>query len=740
MDKIEKLISSLKDEKFYKDQLLGVVRVPKTPAHFSSGMEFSPAIGKYLKSRGISGLYSHQAMAISLIREGKNVIMTTPTASGKTLGFNIPVLESIEKGSGAKALYIYPAKALSNDQLNVLNEMKKSSGIALECGIYDGDTDADVKKQLRKNADIIITNPYELHHVLPYHPKWKDFYRSLKYIVIDEAHRYKGIFGSNIAFLLRRMKRILKLHGAAPQFIASTASIANPVEFMEKLTGEKFEAVDDNGAPSGEKHLALWDSSLFPERSVNTQTKDILLYSAKKDFQTLAFVASRRLSELIRKWANQEDPSVEILSYRAGYSPDMRRDIESKLKSGAIKGVVSTNALELGIDIGMLDVIIISGYPGTISSFWQQAGRAGRKMQDSAVFYLPHEDALQKYILKHPDILLSQKFESAIISIDNPNIIAGHVLCAISEAMAEGTKIFDDIETGPFVETLIEQGVVTKTPRGLVYAGSKRPQDVVGLDDVGGGSVKIKVDGRILEEITVTRAYDEAHKGAVHLFNGETYVIKELNLEQGYATASKEDVDHYTDTMKDEDVKILRVKKSKRYGNFDLNFGDVSVTETYKAFRTKKSGKVISTDPLLLPPLTFTTEALWVTLAPSINRAVKKDPCLDFDGAIHAAEHALIALSPLWAMCDRNDIGGRSYPVYEDGNSYIFIYDGYSGGIGISEKLFDIFPSLVSNTLALVSGCGCEDGCPDCVYSPKCGNNNNPIDKKGAIVIFKELV
>jgi DEAD/DEAH box helicase domain-containing protein len=453
----------------------------------------------------------------------------------------------------------------------------------------------------------------------------------------------------------------------------------------------------------------------------------------------------------------------------------MRRDIESKLKSGAIKGVVSTNALELGIDIGMLDVIIISGYPGTISSFWQQAGRAGRKMQDSAVFYLPQEDALQKYILKHPDILLSQKFESAIISIDNPNIIAGHVLCAISEAMAEGTKIFDDIETGPFVETLIEQGVVTKTPRGLVYAGSKRPQDVVGLDDICGGSIKIKVDGRILEEITVTRAYDEAHNGAVHLFNGETYVIKELNLEQGYATAVKEDVDHYTDTMKDEDVKILRVKKSKRYGNFDLNFGDVSVTETYKAYRTKKSGKVISTDPLLLPPLTFTTEALWVTLDSSINRAVKNDPCLDFDGAIHAAEHALIALSPLWAMCDRNDIGGRSYPVYDDagaqwaepmahlkngdvpgadglssrgydprpsaqrGNSYIFIYDGYAGGIGISEKLFDVFPSLVANTLALVSGCGCEDGCPDCVYSPKCGNNNNPIDKKGAIVILKEL-
>jgi DEAD/DEAH box helicase domain-containing protein len=311
---------------------------------------------------------------------------------------------------------------------------------------------------------------------------------------------------------------------------------------MEKLTGEKFEAVGENGAPSGEKHLALWDPSLFPGRSVNTQTKDILLHSAKNNFQTLAFVSSRRLSELIRKWANQQDSSVEILSYRAGYSPEMRRDIEAKLKNGSIKGVVSTNALELGIDIGKLDVIIISGYPGTISSFWQQAGRAGRKMQDSAIFYLPQEDALQKYILKHPDILTSQNFENAIISLDNPNIIAGHVLCAISEAMAEGTKIFDDIETGPFVETLISGGMVVKTPRGLVYSGAKRPQDVVALDDTGGGNIKIKVDGKILEEISVTRAYDEAHKGAVHLFNGDTYVISELNLDEGYALAAKEDV------------------------------------------------------------------------------------------------------------------------------------------------------------------------------------------------------
>jgi DEAD/DEAH box helicase domain-containing protein len=445
------------------------------------------------------------------------------------------------------------------------------------------------------------------------------------------------------------------------------------------------------------------------------------------------------MSELIRKWANAEDKSVEILSYRAGYPAEVRRDIENRLKEGSIKGIVSTNALELGIDIGKLDVIILSGYPGSISSFWQQSGRAGRKMQDAAIFFLPHEDAMEKYILKNPQILTSQNFENAVISTENPNIIAGHVLCAISESMSETTRVFDDIETEPFVETLLDQGLVTKTPRGLIYSGSSRPQAVVALDSAGSGNIKIKVNGRILEEISLSRAYNEAHTGAVHLYNGETYVIKELNLEEGTAIAVKEEVDHYTEVMKDEEVKILKIKKSKDYGRFKLSFGDVSVTEMYKSYKTKKSGKVLSYDDLFLPALTFITEAVWIELPFSAIKAVK-DKKLDFDGSIHAAEHALIALSPLFAMCDRNDIGGRSYPVYDDGNPYIFIYDGYDGGIGIADKLFDIWPSLVSNTHELVKNCGCEDGCPYCVYSPKCGNNNNPIDKQGASVVLEELM
>ena len=738
MDSIKELLRTIQEQRFYNKQITEVIDLPAVAAQYAPHMPLHPDINKYLSICGIKHLYTHQAEAIALAHGGHNVIITTPTASGKTLGFNIPVLEKIAGDKDATALYIYPAKALSNDQLNVLLDMKNKTGIKFEAGIYDGDTETELKKILREKANIIITNPYELHHVLPYHPKWKRFYKNLKYIIIDESHRYKGIFGSNIAFLMRRLKRILKIYGAKPQFIASTASIANPKEFMEKLTGEEFSVVNKSGSPSPEKHLVLWDSSCFPEKSVHTQTKDILLYCAKNNFQTLAFAGSRRMSELIRMWANSEDRSVEILSYRAGYSADVRRDIESRLKNGTIKGVVSTNALELGIDIGKLDVIILSGYPGSISSFWQMAGRAGRKMQDAAIFFLPHEDALEKYILRNPQVLTSQNFENAVISTVNPNIIAGHVLCAISESMADSTRVFDDMETEPFVETLIEKGLVSRTPRGLIYSGSSRPQDVVALDSIGSGNIKIKVGGHILEEISVSRAYNEAHAGAVHLFNGGTYVIKELNLAEGVAVAVKEEVEHYTEVMKDEEVKILKVKKTKDYGNFKLSFGDVSVTEMYKAFKTKKGGKVLSYDDLYLPPLTFNTEAVWVELPYSIIKSVK-DRKLDFDGSIHAAEHALIALSPLFAMCDRNDIGGRSYPAYDDGNPYIFIYDGYDGGIGIADKLFDIFPTLVSNTRELVELCGCESGCPYCVYSPKCGNNNNPIDKAGAVVILREL-
>ncbi len=738
MDKIKKLINKIKSENYYKGQITKIIEFNSKNPDFSDNFNVIPEIKKYLDEVNIKNLFSHQYQTISKIKNGKNVIISTPTASGKTLAFNIPVLEEIKKNYETTALFIYPSKALANDQLNTLLNIKKISSLDFTAGIYDGDTPSDKKKTLRENTNIIISNPYELHQILPFHFKFKKFFKNLKFIVLDEAHRYRGIFGSNIAMLIRRLKRILKFYGSKAQFIVSTASLANPEEFCLKLTGENFELIDKSGSPSGKKYLILWDSSLLPEKSVFTQTKDLLLTSTNANFQTLCFTTSRKSAELISIWANKEIKNNKIFSYRAGYPPETRRDIEKKLKNGEIKGVVSTNALELGIDIGQLDVIIISGYPGSISSFWQQAGRAGRKMQDSVIFYIPYEDALEKYLLKNHEILTDMKFENAVISIDNPNILTGHILCAASELPISEKELFDNDNTTTIINLLINKGLLTSTPKGIIYAGSVRPQEIVSLDNIGGKNIKIKVENKILEEICLNRAFREAHPGAVYLHQGQTYLIEKLNIEEGVAYAKKENIDFYTEALKDENVKIIDIIKTKNFNNFKLYLGKVAVTEIYKGYKIKKSGHVISNEILNLPPLDFTSESVWMELDDSINDKIKK-LCLDFNGAIHATEHAMIALAPVFAMCEPNDLGGVSYPIYKNGKSVIFIYDAYEGGIGICSKLFEVFTLLKEKTLTMIKTCECENGCPYCVYSSKCGNNNNPIDKNGAITLLMDL-
>lgn len=739
MKDIKSLINKLKKENFYNKQLKEIITLPGKMPEFDIKINFSNSINKYLAKHNIKKLYTHQAEAIKRIRDGKNTVITTPTASGKTLIFYIAVIESIEENPLSSGLFIYPAKALANDQLNGINEMKNTSGINFISGIYDGDTPSDKKKFLRENANIILTNPYELHQILPYHSKWKKFFNNLKYIILDEAHRYRGVFGSNVAFVIRRLKRILKYYNSNPVFILSTASLANPQEFAEKLTGEKFILVDKNGAPAGVRYLCLWDASLLPDKSVHTQVKDILLYTTKNSFQTLVFTTSRRLAESIRIWANKENKNIEILSYRAGYEPLYRREIESKLKNGLIKGLVSTNALELGIDIGQLDVIIISGYPGSISSFWQQAGRAGRKMQPSVVFFLPYEDTLQKYLIKNHEILTDMKFESAIISLENKNIISGHLLCSLSEIPTKDENIFPDVNLSEILHILIEKNLIKKTQNGFIYTGSMRPQNIVALDNTGSRNIKVKTGDKLLEEISITRAYREAHTGAVYLYNGETYLIKKLNLEEGIALAEKRDVDYFTETLKNEEIKITNVIKSRNFKSFKLFFGNVSVTEYYKEFKAKKYREVIFYEGLNLPPLHFNTESLWVKLDEEIIKKIKKQE-FDFAGSLHAAEHAFIALAPLFAMCAPNDMAGLSYPIFpEDGDAYIFIYDAYEGGIGISEKLYNIFDLLLSKTTEMIKKCECESGCPLCVYAHNCGNNNNPIDKAGSVFLMESM-
>jgi len=738
MGKIDELISSLKEASFYRGQIIHELDIPEKEASYADNLNLTHAQSAYLKNSGITRIYTHQAEALNNYNAGKNTVLTTPTASGKSLAFNLPALSAIEKSR--KCLYIFPAKALSNDQLITIEKMRETSGLDFMSGVYDGDTDAALKARLRRDASIIITNPYELHQILPYHSKFADFYSSLDLIVLDEAHRYRGVFGSNIAFLMRRLLRICSYYGSSPRIMAASGSIRRAEEFMDKLTGLSFNEIKNSGAPAVAKKIVFWDAAKNVDKSAVTQAKDLLLASAGEELQTLVFTKSRKMAESIRMWASREDPSgMEILSYRAGYSADLRREIENKLKTGKARAIVSTNALELGIDIGGLDCVIMAGYPGTVSSFWQQSGRAGRAGREAVIFFIPSEDAMEQYILKYPETVMTGAFESASISLENPNITAGQILCALAELpCSPDNTLFTDTCAMQIIPELENQGVIKRTARGLMYSGGIRPHDAVSLDSSGPASVKLKVDGRILEELPLSRAYETAHKGAVHLYNGESYIIQELDLSRGEATAVLEAADYVTEPVTDEEVKILSVKKKVDFEGFCMCFGDVNVTEFFKGYRRKKSGRVLGQETMTLPPLTFNTEAVWFDISHEIENKILKNR-FDLDGSLHAAEHALIGMAPLIAMCDRNDTGGRSYNAYMGGNPMIFVYDGYEGGIGIAEKLFETHENWLKITIENVSSCPCKTGCPSCVYSPKCGNNNNPIDKNGALVVLNHF-
>jgi DEAD/DEAH box helicase domain-containing protein len=743
MGKIDSLIQDIEMSRYYRGQMVKSVLIPATPARYTdaNAAELSPAQKKYLEGLALKDLYVHQAQAVINHNNGLNSVLTTPTASGKSLAFNLPALSEIEKGRSC--LYIYPAKALSNDQLLSIEKMNSLSGLNFISGVYDGDTDANTKQRLRREASVIITNPYELHQILPYHSKFADFYSRLGLIVLDEAHRYRGVFGSNIAFLIRRLLRICSYYGVKPAITAASGSIKNAAQFMNKLTGLPFTQINENGAPLAAKRIIFWDAAKNTEKSAVTQAKDLLLSCTRGDLQTLVFTKSRKMAESIRMWASQEDSSLDIASYRAGYTPELRREIENNLKTGKSKAIISTNALELGIDIGGLDSVIMAGYPGTVSSFWQQSGRAGRSGKESVIFFIPSEDAMEQYILKFPETVMTQSFESANVSLENPNITAGQVLCALAELPfpSEGednNTLFSDTGAGIIIPELEKQGVIKRTARGLIYSGGVRPHDAVSLDSSGPASIKLKVDGRILEELTLTRAYETAHKGAVHLYNGESYVITDLDLSQGEAAAEKKTADYVTEPVTEEEVKILDLKKKIDFEGFSLCYGDVNVTEFFKGYRRKKAGRTLGQENLELPPLTFNTQSVWFDFSPEITANISKQH-FDPDGSMHAAEHAVIGMAPIIAMCDREDLGGRSYSTYVNGNPVIFVYDTFEGGIGISEKLFESFNDWLKLSLNNVSSCTCEKGCPACVFSPKCGNGNNPIDKSGSIEVLKIL-
>lgn len=737
MGRVKQAIEALSNQAWYRGQIEHVEKLPKKDPEYQE-IAVSTGTKDYLEDHSLK-LYTHQAKAIELIRDGSDVIITTPTASGKTLAFNIPILERLREKKAARALYIYPTKALSNDQLKTLEAMEKTYGVDVHPAVYDGDTPKSIRPHIRRTSRIVLTNPYGLHHYLPWHGKWRTFYENLDYVVMDEVHRYRGVFGSNIAMLVRRMLRVCKRYDSDPQFILSSATIANPREFSEKLTGRTFKVVSDDGSASGKKYFVFWNPMANPESSTHVQTSELLAYMVNNGFQTLCFTISRKMAELIARWS-REMTSRTITAYRAGYLPEERRKIENGLKTGVIRGVASTNALELGMDIGGLDVVLTSGYPGTVISTWQQAGRAGRGREEAAAFFIAFENPLDQYFMKHPDRFFEKAHEHAVIDLGNPHISMGHLMCAASELpLTEKENLYSEYEEE--LRALERKGLIHKTQLGSVYSGTRRPAEFVKLNNISEESIMIVNErGELLETMERNQAYREAHDGAVLLHQGESYIVKNLDLEDNIASVSQRDVDYYTEPRSLTDLHIIKNQREIERNGVRICHGEVNVSESYTSYRVKKFDRLLAVKPLDLPPINFETESTWLEVPTQI---VKKDEKtgLNLEGGLHAIEHAIIAMTPFHAICDRWDIGGVSSPLHPDtGVPSIFIYDSYQGGIGISEKCFHLMEKLLQTTYELIRDCDCEHGCPSCIYSPKCGNNNEPLDKQAAIKILETLL
>ncbi len=737
--KIESFLERLQQSDGYRNQIETIKIFPEQePIYENPKKALSPAIQNYLDRKKIR-LYRHQARTIELLHEEKNILITTPTASGKTLAFNLPIFEKLSQSKTGTALYLYPLKALCNDQLQSLQQLEAGTLLKFNASVYDGDTPEHQRPKIREKSRIILSNPYALHHYLSWHHKWKRFFENLQFLVLDEAHWYRGVFGSNVALLLRRLKRILHFYKAKPQFILASATMANPLEHSYKLTGEHFSLVAEDGSSRGRKYFVLWNSQKNQERSAHRQASDLFVKSVNADLQTLCFAFSRKLAELTVMWA-QGATHKNLAAYRAGYLPEDRRQIEKSLKDGSLNGVAATNALELGIDIGALDSVILSGYPGTMLSTWQRAGRAGRSQQDSLVTLVGFENPLDQYFMRHPDHFFERPHEHAVIDLNNEHILLPQMMCAAAELPLRDTEnACWGEKTEALINALEAQRLIQKTPMGWVYRGMARPADVVSLDNISTQTVRLLCEGQVLETLEYNRALEEAHPGAIFLHQGETLLIENLNLGQCVATARRSEVDYYTETLKSTQIRIRSVQGTQKWGAFDLSYGDVLTQHQVIGFRTMRFDKPLGMHPLESPQTEFETVALWFTLPTELREQIKKYG-LDWAGGLHAAEHALIAMIPFLALCDRWDIGGLSTAMHIDtGVATIFIYDGFQGGIGIAEKTFELFSELALHTHQLVRDCPCEKGCPSCIYSPKCGNGNEPLDKSAALMILSDL-
>jgi DEAD/DEAH box helicase domain-containing protein len=693
---------------------------------------------------GVPRLYAHQRDVWDAAMRGEHVVVTTGTASGKTLAFNLPVLDALARQPKSRALYLYPTKALAQDQFRTLSGYRIPR---LKPAIYDGDTPTEQRWQIRKWANLILSNPDMVHvGLLPNHDRWGDVLSNLRYVIVDEAHVYRGVFGSHVANVLRRLRRLARIYGAEPQFILATAAISNPGELGTSLIGERVTVVGDDAAPRAERTIVLWNPPLIdPEFAVRAsalaEAARLQASFVERGLLTLTFAKSRKAAELIHRFtAGRLGDDRQLSPYRAGYTAAQRREIERRLSAGDLLGVSATNALELGIDVGLLDAVISVGFPGTVASLRQQWGRAGRRGSGLAVL-IASEDGLDQFFMREPDKLLGRRVEAAILDHANPRVLAGHVRAAAYEA-----PLTDDDAELLGHEALVAARAdpnLKQTPAGIVWAGAEHPASQVALRSTDADAITI-VDassGAVLGLVERSRAYSTVHDGAIYLHLGESYIVAELNLTALHAIVEPFKGDWYTQAKKDAMTQIVEARRVEQRLGLDLHFGEIEVTEQVVGYerKTMSSQERIELVPLDLPPPTFTTEAVWFMPERWQLAGLEEMPRLL--GTLHASEHALISLLPLWAMCDRWDIGGLSTNLHpETGRPTVFIYDGHPGGVGITERGFEQFEGWVADTAALLAGCPCSSGCPSCVQSPKCGNLNDMLDKDGARAFLGRLV
>ena len=748
-----RFLDEIQHRRDYEHQIAHIEHLPARPAQFA---ELAPALPEALRAvlerDGITRLYTHQVSAIEAIRGGQNVVIVAGTAGGKTLCYNLPVLETLLADPHAKAVYLFPTKALAQDQLRGLGRLKEADpSLPIEAGTYDGDTPANQRRKLRDEGNIILTNPDMLHSgILPNHARWSDFFAQLKYVVIDEVHYYRGILGSNVANVVRRLRRVCRHYGADPQFIGCSATIGNPDELAARLIGAPVTLIGNDGSPRGPKRFLLWnppflDEAKMERRSPNTEAQRLMVELIKSGVQTITFVRARVTAELLYRYVQDELAKHShrladcIRAYRGGYLPEERREIERRLFSGDLMGVTTTNALELGIDIGSLDACILVGYPGSIASTWQQAGRAGRRDEEALVILIGQNTPIDQYLMEKTDYFFGRPTERAVIDPENPHVLAGHLRCACAELPVDARDCELFGEYAPAVMELLEEAGQAYERRGRWYwKGPAYPAGDVNLRNIDQHNYLIQDttnENQVIGMMDELSAFTLLHGQAIYLHVGETYFVDKLDLKEKIAYVRKGDFDYYTQAVDRSDIRVEETELSVPWRVSEACFGPVTVTTTVYMFRKMKlaSRDSIGFGNLDLPPRELNTDALWLLPPRQVLERVRAYQRVPEDGLLGIA-NAAVGVLPLWVMCDPADVGSVVDSA-NVGSPAIFLYDRYPGGLGFAQKAHTLVEEILESALFLIQECECEEGCPSCVGSPlpPFGPQSGDSDTRGKI-------